>query len=270
MRRRLLPLAAFLATAAGTLLPTAAHAVAVRADKLPQNAFVVDVAEPHQVFTCRDARKITHVSLQKYVSAQPTEGSRLNAPPQYVTEMTIDFESMPGQVRVYAMEEFDPLRFAEKIGKDRYDATKKRSRNTVNALSKSNAADVAQYLVVKTYPQTTHAKTIEFRVAESAEVEELFKLFTLYYRRDRKDYRYFGAIASENAKTRSEDIFLNIKRSRIQGGSPEGDWKDAYDKGAILRDDEKIIVSGLSGLRFTLGEPSVVASEIETRDVNRN
>lgn len=264
MRRRLLPLSAFLAAVAGTLLPTAAHAVAVRTAKLPQNAFVIDVAEPRQVFTCRDARKITHVSLQKYVSAQPAEGSRLNAPPQYVTEMTIDFESMPGQVRVYAMEEFDPLRFAEKIAQ--YGNAKKRARSSVNALTKSNATDVAQHLVVKTYPQTTHAKTIEFRVAESAEVEELFKLFTLYYRRDRKDWRYFGPILSPNATTRDDEIFLGLK----SGGCPATDWADEYAAKHILRDDEKIVVSGLSGLRFTLGEQTVAASEIETRDVNRN
>ena len=265
MRRRLLPLSAFFAVVAGTLLPSAAHAVAVRTAKLPQNAFMIDVAEPCQIFTCRDARKITHVSLQKYVSMQPTEGSRLNAsPPQYVTEMTIDFESMPGQVRVYAMEEFDPLRFAEKIAQ--YGNAKKRARSFVNALTKSNATDVAQHLVVKTYPQTTHAKTIEFRVAEAAEVEELFELFTLYYRRDRKDWRYFGPIFSPNAPTRDDEIFLGLKG----GGCPAADWADEYAAKHVLRDDAKIVVSGLSGLRFTLGETTVAASEIETRDVNRN
>lgn len=250
------------ALAAGTLAAPLARAVSVDTPKLPQNAFILEIAEPNQVFLCRDARKITHVSLQKYVSAQLEQGSRVNTPPQYVTEMTVDFESMPGQVRIYAMEEFDPLRLAEKV--PQYKNAKARVRKTVNAATDSNAADVAQYLVVKTYPYTTHAKTIEFRVPEAAEVEALFKIFRIYYSRDRLDYRYFGAITSQNAKTTNQKTFLCPK------AGPLRDWSKEFESGSVSRNEnEKIVVSGLSGLRFRIGMPSAVATEIERRDVNK-
>lgn len=258
LRRPDLPLLVF----AGTLLPLAAQGVTVSTPKLPQNAFGIEIKEPYQSFYCRDARKIVHVSLQKYISAQATESSRVSTPPQYVTEMTIDFEGTPGQIRIYAMEEFDPIRIAQKI--PQYGNAKARLKTTINKATKSNAADIAEYLVVKTYPHSTHAKTIEFRLPDAADIEEFYKLFNIYYLRDRKDYRYSGSIASGSSKIINEKNFIGVKIP-----PPSGDWADAAKSNDVVRDSERIVVSGLSGLLFTLGTPDTVATEIERQDVNK-
>lgn len=244
------------------LLPVAAQGVTVSAPALPQNAFRIEIEEPYQSFTCRDARKITYVALQKYVSSQATEVSGAGLPSQYVTEMTIDFEGAPGQVRIYALEEFDPLRIAQKISQ--YGNAKTRLKASANKLTKSNVADIAKYLVVKTYPHSTHAKTIEFRVPAAEEVVEFYRLFNNYYLRDRKDYRYHGSVKSENSKLLDEKNFLGLKTP-----SPSKDWDDAVKAQKITRSSETILVSGLSGLCFTLGTPDSVATEIERQDVNK-
>lgn len=244
------------------LLPVAAHGVTVSAPTLPQNAFRIEIEEPFQSFTCRDARKITYVSLQKYVSSQATEISRVSSPPQYVTEMTIDFDGAPGQIRIYAMEEFDPLRISRKT--PQYENAKTRLKTATNKLTQSNAADVARYLVVKTYPHSTHAKTVEFRVPDAEEVVEFYKLFSIYYLRERRDYRYHGSIKSENAKLLEERNFLGLKTP-----SPAKDWEDALKAQKITRSPEMVTVSGLGGLCFTLGTPDTIATEIERQDVNK-
>ena len=244
-------------------LPSLAEAVTVSAAKLPQNAFGIEIQEPYQSFYCKDARKITHVSLQKYVSSQATESTRVSTPPQYITEMTIDFESMPGQVRIYAMEEFDPLRIAQKI--PQYGNAKTRLKNTLNKATKSNVTNLAEYLVVKTYPHTTHAKTIEFRLPDAAEVEEFYKLFNIYYLRERKDFRYLGKFASEISKTLNDKVFIGLSTE-----TPSKDWADAVKAGELVRLNEQITVSGLGGLLFTLGTPDTIATEIERQDVNKN
>lgn len=248
---------------ASVLFPLVAHAVSVSTPKLSQNAFGIEIKEPYQSFYCRDARKITHVSLQKYVSAQTSETSRVSTPPQYITEMTIDFEGMPGQVRIYAMEEFDPLRIAQKI--PQYGNAQKRLKTTINKATKSNVTDIAEYLVVKTYPHSTHAKTIEFRLPDAAEVEEFYKLFNIYYLRDRKDYRYSGEIESPASKLLCSCNFIGLQKP-----TPSKDWEDAIKSGKAVRDSERILVSGLGGLLFTLGTPDTVATEIERQDVNKN
>ena len=263
MEKRFSPLFVPLAAFAGTLVAPAAFGVSVAPHRLPQNAFIIEMKEPHMEFCCRDARKITHISLQKYVSAQPAESARLNSPPQYVTEMTIDFENMPGQIRIYAMSEFDPLRIAEKI--PQYGNAKSRAREIVNKATASNAADLAQYLVVKTYPHTTHAKTIEFRVPDSEEVENFYKIFRKHYLRSRSDRKYYGSCVSPNAATNDEKLFIGGE----QKGSPRDDWKNSLATGETTSAGGNIEVSGLSGLRFTLGVPDAVSSEIEPRDVNK-
>lgn len=246
----------------GALFPIGAHAVSVSTPELPQNAFGIEIQEPYQSFYCRDARNIMHVSLQKYISAQATETSRVSTPPQYITEMTIDFVGMPGQVRIYAMEEFDPLRITKKL--PQYGNAKARLKDTVNKATKSNVTDIAQHLVVKTYPHSTHAKTIEFRLADADEVVEFYKLFNIYYLRDRKEYRYSGKIASDASKQFCQSCFLGLKTP-----NPSDDWEKAAKDGKIVKSTEKIVVSGLSGLLFTLGTPGTVASEIEAQDVNK-
>jgi len=247
---------------AGTVLPITLQAVTVSTPKLSQNAFGIEIKEPYQSFYCKDARKIAHVSLQKYVSAQATEASRVSSPPQYITEMTIDFEGMPGQIRIYAMEEFNPLRIAKKI--PQHGNAKKRIKTTINKVTKSNAADIAEYLVVKTYPHSTHAKTIEFRLPDADEVEEFYKLFNIYYLRERKGYRYSGEIESSASKLLSCCNFIGINKP-----NPAKDWEDAERSGQVVRDSERIVISGLSGLLFTLGTPDTVATEIERQDVNK-
>lgn len=265
MRRSFYPVLISLLSV-GVFFPLPAQAVTVSTPKLPQNAFGIEIKEPYQSFYCRDARKITHVSLQKYVSAQAGEVSRVSSPPQYITEMTIDIEGMPGQVRIYAMEEFDPLRIAQKI--PQYGNAKTRLKTTINKATKSNVTDIAEYLVVKTYPHTTHAKTIEFRLPDASEVEEFYRLFNIYYLRDRRDSRYYGSIASAASKLLNQGFFLGINKDP-DNSAPAGDWDRAAKTGEILRGSERILVSGLSGLLFTLGTPDTVATEIERQDVNK-
>lgn len=251
------------ATLVFSLAPLCGSAVSVSTPVLPQNAFAIEIKEPAQGFYCQDARKITHISLQKYITAQATETSRGTTQMQYVTEVSIDFADSPLQVRIYAQEEFDPLRIAQKISA--YNATRSRAKKAVNTLTKSNATGIIEYLPAKTYPASTHAKTIEFRVPDFEEVEEFYNLIMIYYLRSREDRQYFGAISAPACKVIDQSFFLGIKKP-----SPACNWNSALENKKVVAGSSKIIVSGLSGLLFTLGTPDTIATEIERQDVNKN
>ncbi len=238
-------------------------AVAVTTPELQQNAFIIKVVAPEQEFYFRDGRRITNLSLQKYVSAQATEVSRGAASAQYVTEMSFDLADSPLVVRIYSMEVFDPTRIqtSERTKKIRSTAKK-----VVNAATKTNVTNVAEYLVVKSYPQTTHAKTIEIRLPTSDEVEEFYDVFKEYFNRERWDYQYSGALKSSQSKLKSQKQWLGLDGSVK---SPAKEWSNAYDKKLVSRGAASgfISVSGLSGLCFTLGVEDTVAAEIEAKDV---
>ncbi|MCD8298740.1 MAG: hypothetical protein LUD39_03160 [Opitutae bacterium] len=237
--------------------------VAVTTPELQQNAFIIRVDAPAQEFYFRDARKITNLSLQKYVSAQATEVSSGAVSAQYVTEMSFDLRDSPLVVRIYAMEIFDPTRIQTSETARKIRTT---TRNAVNSLTNTNVMTVADYLVFKTYPQTTHAKTIEIRLATADEVEEFYSVFKDYMNRERSDYQYYGAIKSPNSKLTDTKLWLGINNVK----SPARDWADACDKKkVVLRGSSSTyLVSGLSGLCFTVGVSTTVAEEIEEKDVS--
>ncbi len=149
-------------------------AVAITTPELQQNSFLIRVAVPEQEFFFKDARKIANLSLQKYISAQSTEISRGAASAQYVTEMSFDVENSPLLVRIYAMEIFDPTQIqTSNFAK----SARTKAKKVVNATTGTNVASVVEQLVVKTYPQTTHAKTLEIRLSTASEVEEFYEIF---------------------------------------------------------------------------------------------
>ncbi len=237
-------------------------AVAITTPELQQNSFLIRVAVPEQEFFFKDARKIANLSLQKYISAQSTEISRGAASAQYVTEMSFDVENSPLLVRIYAMEIFDPTQIqTSNFAK----SARTKAKKVVNATTGTNVASVVEQLVVKTYPQTTHAKTLEIRLSTASEVEEFYEIFKDFLNRERYDFQYFGAIKSPNSKQKIQKTWLGIGSNT----APAKDWENAFKQNKILRNaSANILVNGLSGLCFTIGVTSAEAAELEEKDVS--
>ena len=95
---------------------------------------------------------ISSVSLQKYVTAAFE-----------ITELNIDLENSPTQLRIYHT---GPLQ-SNKVLPGNRTVTKPLNRLNPALTSKANK------LVFKDYPATTHARTLEFKVAEQQDILDL-------------------------------------------------------------------------------------------------
>ena len=95
---------------------------------------------------------ISSVSLQKYVTAAFE-----------ITELNIDLENSPTQLRIYHT---GPLQSNKVLPGN---------RTVTNPLNRLNPAltSKANKLVFKDYPATTHARTLEFKVAEQQDILDL-------------------------------------------------------------------------------------------------
>ena len=124
--------------------------------------FGIKIGESNQEFYAA-VRQINSVSLQEYVTAAYN-----------VTEVVIDMIGSSVQLRIYNTELIDPMKLADQASKNLpmgAGAIQKPDFNmpdpvkdAVKTINKST-----NLIVNKEYPVTTHAKTIEFRVASKEE-----------------------------------------------------------------------------------------------------
>lgn len=111
--------------------------------------------------------KINSVSLQEY-----------QAGPYSVTEVTIDIADSPLQLRLYHTELSDA-----KQAMTAADAASPVNNPGVpsavqNIIDKGRGqGNAVQTPVIKDYPITTHAKTLEFRISRKAELQQFYRAF---------------------------------------------------------------------------------------------
>lgn len=114
--------------------------------------------------------KINSISSQNYVTGTFE-----------VQEIVIDFEGSDTQLRIYNTIPFDPTKATQEAMKDSSipgmsGMQKMSERLTSKAYEQTDPAnDAMNAFVMKEYPMTTHAKTIEFRVKSKADIQALFR-----------------------------------------------------------------------------------------------
>jgi hypothetical protein len=170
-------------TAAAASTANTAHAAGVRANALPNKGiFGVKVNGTAQGFYGR-ADAVLSVSFQEYTTG-----------PLYVTEVTLDMGGSNQLLRLFfsrPISAADAQRHADGAAA----AASELSAGNISPSAPtipSEVADVADRagrayvkaragLVVKTYPTTTHAKTVDFSVSSREELESFYKSFRDLY-----------------------------------------------------------------------------------------
>lgn len=143
------------------------------------NAIVVERLQNPKLFGIqveRDAQEyygradsVNSVSMQSYITAT-----------YRVKEMVIDIHGSPLQLRIYHAAMLDPReeakRLKSKTGVQQFNiptiGTPQPVQKALDGVNRVNNA-----VLLKEYPVTTHAKTIEFRVEELEELERFYTLF---------------------------------------------------------------------------------------------
>lgn len=161
--RKTIPILLTLASLAAAPL----GAVSVKEDALAnKRLFGIEMPEGLQSFYGRHDR-INSVSLQEY-----------QAGPYKVTEVVIDMSSSPLQLRLYHTEVPSVNEARAAVG----GAVPSQMTTVPNSVERvankgRDKANATNPPVVKDYPLTTHAKTIEFRISSKEEVEAFYRAF---------------------------------------------------------------------------------------------
>jgi len=148
------------------------------------------------------AEMVYAISLQRYQTG-----------PYMVTELVVDIAGVTSQFRVYATEPFDPSMLQSRLpeeapsgftqGKGVPPGVQKMANKASDAADKTEGG-----LVVKDYPSSTHAKTIEFRLGSAEDVEELYKaMIDLYSRKGRE-----AVISRTESGAETNEIYQEINR----------------------------------------------------------
>ncbi len=148
----------------------------LQAIKVKENAlrnkrlFGIEMPTNLQSFYGRHDR-LNSVSLQEY-----------QAGPYKVTEVVIDIASSPCQVRIYHTE-VGSLQDAHAAAPTGPTDKKPNIPSQVQKVADKGRSKINEINppVIKDYPITTHAKTIEFRVSTKEELEEFYRLFVGAY-----------------------------------------------------------------------------------------
>ncbi|MBK1856731.1 hypothetical protein [Cerasicoccus arenae] len=131
--------------------------------------FGIEMPENLQSFYGRHDR-INSVSLQEY-----------QAGPYAVTEVVIDMASSPCQLRMYHTE-LASLQDVQAAAPNTPRGTATIPPGVQKAANKArDKANSADPPVIKDYPITTHAMTIEFRVSTKKELEDFYRTFVSTY-----------------------------------------------------------------------------------------
>ncbi len=218
--------AALLATAA--LVPSADAFQMTKKAIRNQGIFGIKVANTDQAFYGR-ADSILSISFQEY-----TTGSFI------VTEVVIDMKDSNQQFRIYNTRPPGTADVANRVnrasaansenrGLDPKDASKLPIpgplaviESKVNNIAKNSTGDI----VVKSYPTTTHAKTVEMVASTKAELQVLFSKLTCLY--------------------------TGIEVEAVDGASVEGSNGATAAAAAAGSSAAKIKITQIGGVLFTL------------------
>jgi len=120
------------------------------------------------------AEKVVSVSKQAYVAG-----------PLFVTEVCIELDQSPLQVRIYNARAVPADKAAEAAAKKiPYEAAKQAAKSNILKRAEEKLGGVkTQQNVYKDYPATTHARTLEFVVSDLEELEIFYEKFSGDYAR---------------------------------------------------------------------------------------
>ncbi len=147
---------------------------------------------------------VNSASLQEYLSG-----------PYMVTEMVIDMEGGTVQLRIYQTELLDPSNRIPSTGNPTVDGIRQRVSSSppaaVQRLTEQGRSVHNQAIgdmVVKEYPSATHARTLEFRIAERETLLELYNRFI-----DRYTQRNMEAAEGQRRRGLAGTLFTVNPRS---------------------------------------------------------
>lgn len=146
------------------------------------NPAIFGVLMPGDLSFYGRADMVYAISLQKYQTG-----------PYLVTELVVDIGGVNSQFRVYATEAFDPSMLTDALPQQGAPKAVTQRTGVPTAVEKlrqqaNDSLNSAQGgLVVKDYPTSTHAKTIEYRLARAEDVRDLYEaMMDLYIRNGRE------------------------------------------------------------------------------------
>ncbi len=113
--------------------------------------------------------KVVSVSKQAYIAG-----------PLFVTEVCIELDQSPLQVRIYNARAVPPDKAADAASKKiPYELAKQAAKADILNSAEEKLGEVkTQQKVYKDYPATTHARTLEFVVTDLAELESFYEKFS--------------------------------------------------------------------------------------------
>lgn len=156
----------FAAVAAAVALSAqSAPALKVSDDIKNPNVFAVEFPEGTAFYGRAD--KLVSVSKQEFVAG-----------PLFVTEVCLEFDRSPLQVRIYNSRALPSNAGVETLKKNLPDNLKQYAtppKGVQKLLDEKTKNAATQQFVYKDYPATTHARTLEFVVADVDELGEFFK-----------------------------------------------------------------------------------------------
>lgn len=115
------------------------------------------------------AEKVVSVSKQTYIAG-----------PLFVTEVCIELDQSPLQVRIYNARAVPADKTAEAAAKKiPPEIAKQAAKSDILKRAEEKLSDIkTQQNVYKDYPATTHARTLEFVVADLGELESFYEKFS--------------------------------------------------------------------------------------------
>lgn len=178
-------------------VPAAQAEVIIRTRAIGNRAlFGIEFPEGQSLYGL--ASMVYAVSLQKYQTG-----------PFMVTEMVVDIAGVNSQYRIYATEPLSTSDMQARLPEGTPDGfkTSKGVPPAVQRLMDKNAETTSTTmgaLVVKDYPLSTHAKTIEYRLANPEDVVELYEAFSDLYKRKVRTAIVQGSVESQQEQ--EEDV----------------------------------------------------------------
>lgn len=148
-----------------------ALALKVSDDIKNQNVFAVEFPEGTAFYGRAD--KLVSVSKQEFVAG-----------PLFVTEVCLEFDRSPLQVRIYNSRALPSNAGVETLKKSLPDNLKQYAtppKGVPKLLDEKTKNTATQQFVYKDYPATTHARTLEFVVTDVDELNEFFKKVSAYF-----------------------------------------------------------------------------------------
>ncbi len=169
----------FLATAASVLLFAAdSHALKIDPAAI-ENPNVFGIVFPNKTEFYGRADKVVSISKQEFIAG-----------PLFVTEVCIELDQSPLQLRIYHSSALPIDKTSEAIQKQLPEKYRQYATppESIKKMLRENIQDAnVQKSIYKDYPTTTHARTLEFIVTDLDELNEFFRKISDHFMNKAKE-----------------------------------------------------------------------------------